>query len=158
MELLKITNPAWVAQIALDIEQYCKQAGAPNFNYHGVVTLFQRTAQLGGELCELWVAIDNDEPVGFAHWHVKDIPHVGTVYMDYLFSKSNKRDVARALVGEFVAFGERHNSPWYMYDVMNHSPKLMKHITKLAEEQGFEVAEKPYTPCLARKRIKPQEK
>jgi hypothetical protein len=113
---------------------------------------------LGGELCELWVAIDNDEPVGFAHWHVKDIPHVGTVYMDYLFSKSNKRDVARALVGEFVAFGERHNSPWYMYDVMNHSPKLMKHITKLAEEQGFEVAEKPYTPCLARKRIKPQEK
>ncbi len=157
MELFKITNPAWVAQIALDIEEYCKQTGAPNLNYHGVVALFQRTAQLGGELQELWVAMEDDKPVGFGHWHVKDLPHVGTVYMDYIFSKSNKREAAQALAAKFAAFGEKHNSPWYMFDVMNHSPKLIKHIIAIAEEQGFEVTKKPYTPCLARKRTKSQE-
>ena len=149
--MIKVTNPAWVVNIAPEIERFCAKLNLPNVSYHSLVAHLQRTAQIGGEIAELWIALEDDRPVGFAHWCVRDLPLVGTVYMDYLFSKAMSRRAIKGLIAEFIDFGRRKNSPWYMFDLVNNA-RLIGHIKKLAAEFGFEMIEQPYIPYLARKK------
>ena len=157
IKLVKINNPNWVAQLGPMIEDFCAKIHMPNINYYSVVAYFQNTAQLGGELSELWVAFDSDKldiPMGFAHWSVRGIPLVGTVYFDYLYSKANRKAVVREFIKKFLAFGKKLNSPWYMFDAIS-NPKLLKYFNRFAKEFNLNLIEQPYIPFLAR--IKPNE-
>jgi len=149
IEILKINNPNWVANLGPLVQDFCDKIKMPNINYYSIIAYFQRTAQLGGELSELWVAFEDGLPVGFAHWCIRDIPLVGTVYFDYLYSKANKREVVRRLIEEFLKYGVKHNSPWYMFDATKH-PKLLKYFRRFAKQFNLNLTEQPYIPFLAR--------
>ena len=148
-DIVKINNPLWVANLAPLIVDFLEKIQLPNINYHSMIAMFQRTAQIGGELVELWAVLEEKEPVGFAHWCVRDIPMVGTTHMDFLYSKANRRDIIKEILMKWKEFGEKHNSPFYMYDVVN-NPKLVQHFKNLAEFFGFESVQQPYLPHIAR--------
>jgi hypothetical protein len=150
-EVIKVNNPLWVAGLSPLVIDFISKILLPNLTYQSLITMFQRTAQIGGNLVELWAVLDNNEPVGFAHWCVRDMPLVGTTHMDFLYCKGNRKDIVRDLVKKWVEFGETHNSPYYMYDVVN-NPKLIQHFTNLADELGFEAVQQPYVPFIGRKK------
>lgn len=149
--VVKITNPLWVANLSPLVIDFLEKVNLPNINYHSMIAIFQRTAQLGGDLVELWVALEENEPVGFAHWCVRDIPLVGTTHMDFLYCKGNRKDIVKDLVSKWIEFGTKLHSPFYMYDVVN-TPKLVQHFKNLAEDFGFESVQQPYLPFIARKK------
>ncbi len=151
-EILKISNPLYVANMVPMIQDFLERTTLPNINIHSMVAFFQRTAQLGGEIAELWVAFEDKEPMAFAHWSVRDLPLVGSVHLSFLYCKGNRKDIVRQLVAEFEQFGVRHNSPWYMYDVVN-NPKLINHFANIAQEFAGDQIQQPYTPFIARKKV-----
>ena len=149
-EIIKISNPLYVANLAPLITDFLEKVNLRNINVYSMIALFQRTAQLGGEMVELWACIEENEPVGFGHWGIRDLPLVGTVHLDFVYCKGNRKDLVKQLVGEFVNFGVRRHSPWYTCDVVN-NPKLISHLTNLAHELGIEEFSQPYVPFIGRK-------
>jgi len=151
-KILKINNPLYVANLVPLIQDFLERTTLPNITIHSMVAFFQRTAQLGGEIVELWAAFEENEPVGFAHWCVRDLPLVGSVHMNFMYCKGNRKDFVKQLVSEFEKFGTKHNSPWYMYDVVN-NPKLINHFANIAQEFAGDQIQQPYTPFIARKKV-----
>jgi hypothetical protein len=151
-KILKINNPLYVANLVPMIQDFLDKTDLPNMNIHSMVAFFQRTVQIGGELVELWAAFDGEEPVGFANWCVRDLPLIGSVHLNFVYCKANRKDFLRQLVTEFKNFGIKHHSPWYMYDVAN-NPKLINHFNSIAEEFGYDPIKQPYTPFIVRKKV-----
>lgn len=149
IKIVKVNNPNWVANLGPLVQDFCEKIDMPNINFYSVIAYFQRTAQIGGELAELWTAFEDDIPIGFAHWCVRGIPLVGTVYLDYLYSKANKREVVKKFIEQFLRYGAKHNSPWYMLDIMK-NPKLLKYLRRFAGIYDAKLIEQPYVPFLAR--------
>lgn len=152
IKTVKINNPLFVANIVPLIQDFIDKTNLPNINVHSMVAFFQRTAQLGGEIVELWVSLEDNEPVGFAHWNVRDLPLVGSVHLSFLYCKGNKYNIAKQLIEEFKNFGIKHNSPWHMYDVVD-NPKLINHFNNIAQEFGYDQVKQPYTPFIVRKKV-----
>jgi hypothetical protein len=150
--LVKITNPLFVANLAPLVIEFLEKVEVKNMNVHSFVAQLQRTAQIGGNVAELWAVIDEtDGPIGFAHWHIMDIPSVGTVNFDYCFCKGNRKDIVKELFMEFLSFGEKNNSPWYVYNLFNH-PKLVSHVKNLMMECGMEMSEQPFISYIGRRK------
>jgi hypothetical protein len=150
--LVKITNPLFVANLAPLVIEFLEKVELKNMNVHSLIATLQRTAQLGGNAAELWAVIDDtDGPIGFAHWHLLDIPYIGTVHLDYIFCKGNRKDIVKELIKEFIAFGDKLNSPWYTWALFNH-PKLLSHIKNLALDLGVEFTDQPFTLHIGRRK------
>lgn len=149
MELLKITNPVWVANLAPSIQKMIEKLALPNIDYYALVTHYQQIVQVGSTRAELYVAIDEDKiPVGFANWVVRGTPFVGTAYLEFIYSR--KVGAAEMLLVKFGEFAARNNSPYLMCEIGNNG-KLIKHFRKLATKHNIELIEAPTITFLARK-------
>jgi hypothetical protein len=150
-KILKINNPLYVANLVPLITDFLSKVSLPNINVHSMVALFQRTSQMGNEIVELWAIFEDNEPIGFGHWGIRDLPLIGTVHLDFLYCKGNRKDLVIQIISEFDKFGVKHHSPWYMCDVVD-NPKLIAHLTNLVHSIGFEEFKQPYIPYLGRKK------
>lgn len=150
-KIIKINNPLYVANLVPLITDFLDKVTLPNINVHSMVAYFQRTSQLGGELIELWSVFDDNEPVGFSHWCIVDIPWVGSCHLDFIYCKGNRRESVKQLITEFINFGIKHHSPWYMLEI-NNVPKLISHFENVYKELGFEQCLRPCLPFTLRRK------
>ena len=150
VNLGKVGQPMFIANIAPMVQKFVERVDLPNLSYEGMVTLLQRRAQYGGDIAEVWVAQNATDYLGWASWRVCDLPLVGTVYLDYIYTRGNRRDVTKLLVEEFVKFASKNNAVLLTMDVVK-SGKLLDHFKKIANEVGFEMKVNPWFPCLATK-------
>jgi len=154
MKLEKIDNPNWVANIAPDVMKLVDKILLPNINFHSLIVHFQNVAQFGGKQAELWVATSEAtdivpaETLGFASWAVRHTPYVGTVYLEWIYSK--RIGVAEALLRQFEQFAMENNAPFFMCDLVNNG-KLAKHFSKIIAKEGYKFIEAPYLSYVARK-------
>lgn len=91
------------------------QKEIPEINYSGLKTYLQSTVQYGGDVMEFWVVYDMEtrEPIAFAHWFLRPIPYRGTVFCDFIFNSSRRKEAASLLLGEYEMFGKRHRATFY---------------------------------------------
>ena len=147
MEAVKVTNPVWLGNIAPQIEKLCRRIKISTITYESLYTYFAQTVQFGGENAELWVVFDDQKPIAFAHWLVRGLPHVGTVYMDFLYNASKKREPVSILIKEYSKFGKKHHAPFYEGDAINKAAMLL--FNKYIEEIGYVATETGVVNFLA---------
>jgi len=154
MKVVKITNPLFLGEMAPLIQSFYdhvkRTSEYEGISYESIYTYLAYTVQFGGDINEFWVAFKKNEPVGFAKWHVCMTPHIGKVYIEFIYSKLKDKIVSVELVKEFLKFGERHNSPWYSFDAAN--KHVAKRLTQIAEECGVETKETGITNFIGRKK------
>lgn len=150
MNLTKITSAMYIANFAPMVQKFVERVGLPNISYESMVYLLQNRAQHGGDLFEVWLAYNETENLGWASWRVCDAPLVATVYLDYIYTKGNRKDVTKAFAEEFTKFAKKNNAVWFTMDVVK-SGKLLEHFKGIAKEMGFEIKVNPWFPCLATK-------
>ena len=149
MNLFKITNPLWVANLAPLIQKMITRLALPNIDYYALITHYQGIAQLGHSNAELYVVTEGDEgfPIAFANWIIRSVPFVGTAYLEFIYSQ--KVGAAEELLLQFKKFADQRNSPYLMCDIGNNG-KLIKHFRKIATKNGVKLTEAPTVTFLAR--------
>jgi hypothetical protein len=149
MNLFKITNPLWVANLAPLIQKMITRLALPNIDYYALITHYQNIVQLGGDTAELYVATEDDGiPIAFANWVIRSMPYVGTAYLEFIYSK--KVGAAEELLLEFKRFSDKHNSPYIQCEIGNNG-KLIKHFRKIATKHKVNLVEAPTVTFLAKK-------
>ena len=150
VKLTKINNPMFIANIGPMVQEFVKRIEVPNVSYEAMVYLLQNRVQFGGDAAEVWLAQNETDYLGWAAWRLCDAPLVSTVYMDYIYTKGNRKDVSTMFAKEFTKFAEKNNAIWLTMDVVK-SGKLLEHFKNIAQEIGFEMKINPWFPCLATK-------
>ncbi len=142
----KITNPNYLGIIAPLVMRFYKRVTDSSGIYEGITyeTLFTyltRLSQFGKgdpDRSEVWVAYNDDnKPVGFAAWHLMDLPYVGTVFCPCLFNDTRNQKSIKELYNEFIQFGRRHRAPLYKYHALN--DKVANHFAFILDKLGVEV-------------------
>jgi hypothetical protein len=150
MKLEQINNAMFIANIAPMVQKFVERIEVPNVSYEAMVYLLQNRAQYGGNLSEVWIAYNDTEHLGWASWRVCDATLVSTVYLDYIYTKGNRKDISKAFAEQFTKFAEKNNAVWLTMDIVK-SGKLLEHFKNIAKEIGFEIKVNPWFPCLATK-------
>jgi hypothetical protein len=117
--IVKITNPLYLGQLGPRIAEFEKKLSVKGITYESLYTYFAHNIQFGGDLAEFWVVFEGDTPVGFANWLVRGLPHIATVYCDFITVWTKNPDAHKLLLGQYVKFGEQHRAVWYEGDAVN---------------------------------------
>ena len=143
----KITNPNYLGVIAPLVIRFHKRVKESTGLYEGVryETLFAyltKLVQMGRgvpeDVAEVWVAYNEDNtPIGFAAWHVMDLPHIGKVSCPCLFNDTRNQQAIRELYAEFIQFGRRHRATLYQYHAVNE--KVGEYFKGILDKLGVEV-------------------
>jgi hypothetical protein len=154
MQIFKLTNPLYIGEIAPLIQAFYdhvkRTSKYEGISYESLYTYLVQAIQFGGEISEVWVAIDDEnKPIAFAKWHVCGPPHYGKVYVEFLYSKVKDKKVSVELIKEFVKFGEKHRAPYYSYDAVN--PAVAKRLMAISEEVGVPCHETGVVNFVGRK-------
>ena len=150
MQTLKITNPLYVGSLAPLIQNYVKRVPFPGVTYESFYTFLANIAQFGGMNSELWVVLDADkQPLAFAVWSVIGLPHVGTVYMQHIYSKAKNKKITLELVQQWEKFGLEKNCPIFMFDAVNEP--VCKYFEGLMKEIGYNINKTGFIHCVGRK-------
>ena len=106
---------------------------------------------------EFWVVYTIDDDTtgtiaihAFSHWFKQGLPHVGSVYCDFMYSWNTAKKPASMLINKFVEFGKRHHCPWYEFDAVNE--RVYTVFKKAAEKRGYEIKRRPRVNCIGREK------
>jgi len=145
----KITNPNYLGIIAPLIMRFHKRVKESSGLYEGIryETLFAyltKLIQMGygkpEDRAEVWIAYNEDNiPVGFAAWHVMDLPHIGTVFCPCLFNDTRNQQAIKELYTEFIQFGRRHRATLYRYHAVNE--KVGEYFKGILDKLGVDTKE-----------------
>lgn len=145
----KITNPNYLGIIAPLVMRFHKRVKESSGLYEGIryetlFTYLTKLVQMGHgkpeDNAEVWVAHnDENHPVGFAAWHVMDLPHIGKVFCPCLFNDTRNQKAIRELYEEFIQFGRRHRCTLYQYFAVNE--KVGNYFANILEKKGVVVKE-----------------
>ncbi len=149
VKALKITNPLYLGQIGPLIDKFNKKIKLDGVTYESLYTYFAQNVQFGGDRAEFWIAYEDEQPVGFADWFVRGLPHVGKVCCDFLYSSNRKREPVELLVDEFEKFGLKHRAPLYEAYAINE--ELFRVHRLAATRKGYNVTRLKTVNFLGRK-------
>lgn len=165
MEAIKITNPQWLGYIAPRIAEFAAKLNVAGISYETLYTYFVNSVQHslkveiqnkddGGpkleDMSEFWVVLEEDgTPVGFAHWYVRGLPHVGKVMCDSIYSWGKNREIFRKLLDEFEDFGRRHRATIYECDALNDA--VVRLYNSAAKSKGYNLKVTSLRHCVMEK-------
>lgn len=158
VKLVKVKNPLFVGEIAAQIRDFNDRIKIPTITYETLYSYFCNTVQFGGDRAEFWIAyievIENGlskyQPLAFAHWYVKGLPHRGCVYCDFIYSWNRMREPVSKLIDEFLAFGTKNNSPYYEGEAINEA--VFRVFRKSAFKKGLELEKTTLTNFIGRRK------
>lgn len=139
MEATHVKNPDWLmSNLAQQIDEFAHELNIPGINSPSLYAHFARVVQFGGDYEEFWVVEEDGKPLGFANWNTLGLPHIGKVYMGFLHCWEQSA-AATALLGDhYLAFGERHNAKWYVYEPS--SPAHVRLLERQLKKRGYDLA------------------
>jgi hypothetical protein len=159
MKAHKVTNPLAVGQIAPLIMKFYNRVKESSGLYDGITyeslyTYLARLIQFGKaypeDKAEVWVAMDGTTPVGFAAWHVMDLPYIGTVFCPCLYNDTRNQKAIKELYDEFVNFGKRHRALIYRYHAVN--DKVGEYFKSVLEKLDIDVKDTGAREYVGRKK------
>jgi len=152
MKALKITSPLYVGEIAPLILKFYNRVSTgteyQGITYESLYASFAQIVQFGGNVSELWVVFDENEPVAFATWRVLGLPHIGKTYCDFMFNSIRNRKAVIELCKEWMEFGKKHRSPLYAFDAINE--KVAEHLVSVGKQLGVEFVNTGVTNFIGR--------
>ena len=86
---------------------------------------------------EIWVAIEDGKPIGFAVYQIMGFPYYSTGHFVSFYACKRKREVSDALTLKFLDFMERFNLKYWGY--ATGTEKLAVRFKERAKEMGFTV-------------------
>jgi hypothetical protein len=157
IKLVKVKNPLFVGEIAAQIKDFNDRINISTITYETLYSYFCNTVQFGGDRAEFWIAytevVENElpkyQPLAFAHWYVKGLPHRGCVYCDFIYSWNRMREPVSQLIDEFIKFGIKNNSPYYEGEAINEA--VFRVFRKSAFKKGLEIDRTSLINFLGRK-------
>jgi hypothetical protein len=150
LSIVKITNPLWVGGLASVIQDFCGKIKVPSISYGTLYSYFCNTVQFGGERAEFWVALNGKEPVAFAHWYAKGLPHSGIVSCDFIHSWNRMSEPISMLIDKYIEFGIKNNAPLYEGDAINEV--IFRVFRKAAFKKGLNLTKTELVNFVGRKR------
>lgn len=161
MKAIKITNPLWIGQIGHRIKEFVDKipedqtAGVTyetlySYYVQSVQRGFIQNKQNGVESSELWVVFDDDgSALAFAHWYLRDLPYVGCVCMDSVYSWSKSRVPFQLLVTEFDNFSSKQRAT--VCEISTYD-RFAKYIEKIVTKKGYSFNRTGIINCVMRRR------
>jgi hypothetical protein len=149
MKLYKITNPLWLTAIAPRVDEFIKKIDIDGITYDSMMVYLRQCVQFGGTVNEFWVVVD-EEPVAFANFGVRGLPHIGKVMCDYIYSWSKSHEPVMMLMGEFAEFGKRNRCLIYEGDAI--SEFTFRAFRKAASKLGYELKKRENIQFMGRKK------
>jgi len=153
MEALKITSPLYLGQIGPLIDRFNKKIQIPGITYESLYAYLAQNVQFGGDRAEFWIVYEGDNPgenpVAFADWFIKGLPHIGKVCCDFLYSSNRKREPVELLITEFEKFGLKHRAPLYEAYAINE--ELFRVHRLAATRKGYNITRLKTVNFLGRK-------
>lgn len=144
----KITNVKYLTILAPHIQKFHNKVKVKGVEYESLVTYFMNTVQHGAsnlvngvarDLFEFWVVFEDRQPIAFAHMLLRGLPHIGKVYMDFIYSWTKNPEAVRALMEAFRKFGLDHRAVYYEGDAINKT--VLRLFKKVAGEFNHYVEE-----------------
>jgi hypothetical protein len=143
MIAVRITDPLWVGNLGEHFVKFVKKIGTLGISSASFHSYLTRSVQFGGNAMELWVVFESDEhgtpdfsrPLAFAHWLVRDLPHVGKTYCDFIHNWSRKGEAVALLIEKWIEFADKFNARLFEGESTN--KRLFQHFRKLANANGF---------------------
>jgi hypothetical protein len=136
MKAVKITNPIWLGEIAPRVKDFIDRIiKMRGYTYETLYTYLSNTIQFGGNNAEFWVVMDNGKPVAFASWYIKPLPWSGAVHFDTIYKWSGGNDVIKALVDEFIAFGQKNKAP--VLTAGSYNKAVIKLLERECDKRGY---------------------
>ena len=155
MELIKVTNPLWLGQLGPKIAEFVKEAPVDGITYESLFTYLSNSIQFGKESSEFWVALNNKKPVAFAHWFIKGLPYVGTVFLDVLKSWSKSNEPVDLLMAKYAQFSNRSRAVVASADAIDE--KRYRRFRIGANKQGWETTRTNIINFTMRKKTEARE-
>lgn len=150
MEAIHVKNADWLmVNLGEHIDRFAHEMAIPGINGPSLYAHFARVVQFGKDHEEFWVVVDGKRPLGFANWNTLGLPHIGKVYAGFLHCWDKDGEASRLLHDQYLAFGERHNATWYVYEASSRA-----HIRLLERElkkRGYDLHETGFVNCISRK-------
>jgi hypothetical protein len=138
MRAIKVNNPQWLPTIAPRIAEYVKAANVDGILYENLYAYFAQSIQFGGSGSEFWAVFDSeDNPVAFAHWVAKGLPHSGKAYFDHIYKWSKAKRPVHMLIDEFINFSKRMRCTVMDADLVNE--KVFSVFEKHCADHGLEI-------------------
>ena len=137
IKLHRITSPNWLLEIAPRIKDFHDRTKEPGKHYETLATFYANSIQFGGDTSEFTVAVEDGQPIAYAHWCVLGIPFVGTVLFESLHNWSKKREPVDLLIKEFINFGKKKRATVYRYEAYNQ--KVAEIIERYVISAGYSV-------------------
>jgi len=154
LKSVKITQTLWLNVIADKIDAFARKMKVPSIFPQTLATYFHSTIQYGGDKAEFWVVFEDEQPVAFAHFFVRGLPHIGVVYCDFIHSWTNDREAVMMLLREIDKFATKNRATLLEGDVLNQ--RLYTHFERVGASIGWKPTKNNIINFMA-KRI-PQEK
>ena len=149
MEAIHVKNADWLmVNLGEHIDRFAHEMAIPGINGPSLYAHFARVVQFGKDHEEFWVVVDGKRPVGFANWNTLGLPHIGKVYAGFLHCWDKNGHATRMLHDQYIAFGERHNATWYVYEASSRA-----HVRLLERElrkRGYDLHETGFVNCISR--------
>lgn len=101
-------------------------------------------------MAEFWVAFQNEQPIAFAHWYVKGLPHSGIVSCDFIYSWNRSKEPISLLLDKFIDFGVISHAPLYEGDAINET--IFRVFRKAAFKKGLNLTKTELVNFVGRKR------
>ena len=141
--IAKVTSPEFVVKLVPHIEDYVKIVGGVGIYASAFTTYLMQTVAGGGDMAEFWIALEDDQPVGFVRFNVLALPYISDISVDVFYSWTEDSEVSTALVNAIVGFAKKHKAKrmhGYCYNekLFNHFKKLLsKHLEYNMEQTGL---------------------
>ena len=132
---VKITQTLWLNTIADKIDAFARKMKVPGIFPQTLATYFHNTIQFGGDKAEFWVVFEDEQPVAFAHWFVRGLPHIGVVYTDFIHSWTTDRQAIIMLLKELDKFATHNRATLLEGDVLNQ--RLYSHFERVGATVGW---------------------
>jgi hypothetical protein len=153
MDIIKINNPLYIAQVAPLIHAFFKRVeknpSVKGISYESLTSYFQNIVQYGGDLAEFHAVLDNDKPIAFAMWRVLGPPHFGVSFCEYIYNSVKSNEPITELCKQFAKFSNDHNTPYFGFMTVNDA--VSRRLTTIAKQFGVTMEDMGTTNLIGRK-------
>lgn len=149
LRLVRINNPLFLGNIGPEIKAFQEKIAVPGITYEGLYAYFTQSIQFGGDKSEFWVVFEGEKPISFAHCVVRGFPHIGKVYLDFIYNWTNNVKAVPLLLEKYVEFGKKHRALLYEADCVDET--IFRLFKREAGKSGFDFIKTGHINCVSKK-------
>lgn len=149
IKLVQITNPMWLGQIGPQIAEMVKRIAIDGLQYETMFSYFQASVASGGNATQFYLALVDGEPGAFGHWHLRSLPYIAHVYLDYLWNWSKVTEATEKLVEQCFEFAKANRCNFISTNTFSRS--YYRAFNRMMKRMGCKTIENEQVHITARR-------